>query len=140
MEEPKTQVQSKILNLKLKQFNLSFVKPGSCVVIVGKKDTNKNVLVNQLLCKNIQNYVIVSSPEQYNYSAICTQTEFIFIHSEHNINIRRKLYEQWGNIVPDFDTFCQILNQCTTDNECLVVDNTTTSKNIEDHFYWYRPL
>ena len=34
--------------------------------------------------------------------------------------------------------FCQVLDNCTEDYECMVLDNTKTSNQIEDCVYWYK--
>ena len=39
---------------------------------------------------------------------------------------------------PTFDVFNQVMNQCTENYECLVIDNKTQSNNINDNVYWYK--
>ena len=39
---------------------------------------------------------------------------------------------------PTFDIFCQVMDQCTENYECLVIDNTSKSNKIEDQVYWYK--
>ena len=34
--------------------------------------------------------------------------------------------------------FCTVMDSCTEDYECLVLDNTKTSNKIEDCVYWYK--
>jgi len=51
---------------------------------------------------------------------------------------RRKLYEQYAGMFPDFDSFCQVMNQCTEDYECLVIDNNSKSNKLEDQVFWYK--
>ena len=39
---------------------------------------------------------------------------------------------------PTFDAFCQVLDNCTENFECLVIDNTVRSNKIEDMVFWYK--
>jgi hypothetical protein len=34
--------------------------------------------------------------------------------------------------------FCQVMNACTENYECLVLDNTSKSNKIEDCVYYYK--
>ena len=39
---------------------------------------------------------------------------------------------------PTFEVFCQVMDQCTENYECLVIDNTTKSNKLEDTVFWYK--
>ena len=39
---------------------------------------------------------------------------------------------------PTFDAFSQVMDQCTQNYECLVVNNNTQSNKLEDMVYWYK--
>ncbi len=39
---------------------------------------------------------------------------------------------------PTFEIFAQVMDQCTENFECLVIDNTTKSNKIEDMVFWYK--
>jgi hypothetical protein len=54
------------------------------------------------------------------------------------ISNRRKLYDQYAGMFPDFDSFCQVMNQCTENFECLVIDNNAKSNKLEDQVFWYK--
>jgi hypothetical protein len=42
-------------------------------------------------------------------------------------------------MIPTFDMFCQIMDQCTENYECLVLDiSNTTSNNFADQIYFYK--
>lgn len=64
--------------------------------------------------------------------------DFVFILRENITHNRRKLYETWAGMFPDFDSFCRVMDQCTENYECLVIDNTTTSTKLEDQVFWYK--
>ena len=39
---------------------------------------------------------------------------------------------------PTYEIFSQVMDQCTSNYECLVIDNTTKSNKIEDMVFWYK--
>jgi hypothetical protein len=67
-----------------------------------------------------------------------TNIDYVFILRENIMNNRRKLYEQYAGMFPDFDSFSQVMNQCTENYECLVIDNNAKSNKLEDQVFWYK--
>jgi hypothetical protein len=67
-----------------------------------------------------------------------TNIDYVFILRENIMNNRRKLYEQYAGMFPDYDSFCQVMNQCTENYECLVIDNNAKSNKLEDQVFWYK--
>jgi hypothetical protein len=39
---------------------------------------------------------------------------------------------------PTFEVFSQVMDQCTENFECLVIDNTSNSNKLEDCVFWYK--
>ena len=39
---------------------------------------------------------------------------------------------------PTFESFCQVMDQCTENYECLVVDNNAKSNKLQDQIFWYK--
>jgi hypothetical protein len=66
------------------------------------------------------------------------QIDYTFILRETNIGNRKRIYENYAGVFPSFDMFCQVMNQCTNNYECLVIDNTTKSGKLEDQIFWYK--
>lgn len=64
--------------------------------------------------------------------------DYIFVCKETKTTIKRKLYDYYAGMFPTFEMFNQVLNECTKDYGCLVIDNTTTSDKLEDQVFWYR--
>ena len=67
-----------------------------------------------------------------------TNVDFVFILRENFISNRKRIFEHWAGMFPDFKTFCAVMDQCTENFECLVIDNTVKSNNIEEIVYWYK--
>ena len=64
--------------------------------------------------------------------------DYVFILRDNIIQNREKLYKAFFGIFPTFDMFNQIMNACTENYECLVLDNTSKSNKIEDCVFWYK--
>ena len=67
-----------------------------------------------------------------------TNVDFIFILRENFVNNRRRLYEHYAGMFPTFEMFCQVMDQCTEDYECLVINNNAKSNKLEDQVFWYK--
>lgn len=39
---------------------------------------------------------------------------------------------------PTFDVFCEVMDMCTDDYGCIVIDNTVNSARLEDRVFWYK--
>tara|TARA_Y100000816_G_scaffold7992_2_gene5050 strand:- start:821 stop:1648 length:828 start_codon:yes stop_codon:yes gene_type:complete len=70
--------------------------------------------------------------------ALRSNVDYIFILRENIVSNRKRLYEHYAGMFPTFDIFSQVMDQCTADFECLVIDNTTKSNKIEDMVFWYK--
>ena len=62
----------------------------------------------------------------------------VFILRESRLDIRKKLYENYGGCIPSFDMFCQIMDALTTDYTALYINNMSTSNRIEDNVFYYK--
>jgi hypothetical protein len=67
-----------------------------------------------------------------------SNVDYIFILRDNIINVREKVYKSFFGVFPSFDVFCQVMDACTENYECLVLDNTSTSNRIEDCVFWYK--
>lgn len=67
-----------------------------------------------------------------------TQIDYVFILRENLINNRRRIWENYAGMFPTFDMFCQVMDQCTEDFHCLVINNNAKSNSLEDQVFWYK--
>ena len=67
-----------------------------------------------------------------------SNVDFVFILRENFISNRKRIYEHWAGMFPDFKMFCSVMDQCTENYECLVIDNSVKSNKIEDLVFWYK--
>lgn len=67
-----------------------------------------------------------------------TNIDFTFILRENLTSNRRKIWENYAGMFPTFDMFCQVMDQCTENFECLVIQNNSRSNKLEDQVFWYK--
>jgi hypothetical protein len=70
--------------------------------------------------------------------ALRTNVDYVFILREPYLSNRKRIFENYGSAFPSFEFFCQVMDQCTTNFECLVIDNTSQSNKLEDCIFWYK--
>jgi len=64
--------------------------------------------------------------------------DYVFIFRNNIVKEREKIYNHYAGMFPTFDVFNQVMNQCTENFECLVIDNKVQSNNINDIVFWYK--
>ena len=64
--------------------------------------------------------------------------DYVFILRESVITCRKRIYVNYAFMFDTFQEFCTLLDSCTENYECLVIDNNTRSKQLEDRVFWYR--
>jgi hypothetical protein len=67
-----------------------------------------------------------------------TNIDYVFILREPYIANRKRIYENYAGMFPTFESFCQVMDQCTENYECLVINNNVKSNQLHDQIYWYR--
>ena len=67
-----------------------------------------------------------------------TNIDFTFLLRENIVSNRKRLYEQYAGMFPSFDMFCQVMDQCTENFECVVINNNSKSNKLEDQVFWYK--
>lgn len=66
-------------------------------------------------------------------------TDGIFILREPNVNMRKKLWENYASIVPTFELFCDIMDQLTEDKCAIYIHNFSTTNNWQDCVFYWNP-
>ena len=64
--------------------------------------------------------------------------DYVFVLRENIIANKEKIYKNFFGIFPTFDIFNQVMTSCTENFECIVLDNTSRSNNIEDVVFYYK--
>lgn len=64
--------------------------------------------------------------------------DYIFVFRENILQNREKIYKNFFGVFPSFEMFNQVMDACTENYECVVLDNTIKSNKIEDVVFWYK--
>jgi len=67
-----------------------------------------------------------------------TNIDYVFILREPYIANRRRIWENYAGMFPTFESFCQVMDQCTENFECLVINNNAKSNKLQDQIFWYK--
>ena len=65
-----------------------------------------------------------------------TNIDYVFILRENYVSNRKRLYEHYAGMFPTFEMFCQVMDQCTENYECLVINNNAKSNKLTDQVFW----
>jgi hypothetical protein len=66
--------------------------------------------------------------------------DYVFLLREPNVSNRKNLYDKYGSVFPSFEVFCEIMDQCTENFGCIVIDNTSQSNILEDRVLTYKAI
>lgn len=67
-----------------------------------------------------------------------TNIDYVFILREPYIANRKRIWENYAGMFPTFESFSQVMDQCTENYECLVINNNAKSNKLQDQIFWYR--
>jgi hypothetical protein len=67
-----------------------------------------------------------------------TNIDYVFILREPYIANRKRIYDNYAGMFPTFESFCQVMDQCTENFECLVINNNAKSNKLLDQVFWYK--
>ena len=67
-----------------------------------------------------------------------TNIDYVFILREPYIANRKRIYDNYAGMFPTFESFCQVMDQCTENYECLVINNNSKSNKLQDQVFWYK--
>lgn len=70
--------------------------------------------------------------------AFRTNIDFTFILKNNNASDRERIYKNYAGMFPSREIFEIVLDNCTEDYNCLVIDNTTNSNKLEDQVFYYK--
>ena len=67
-----------------------------------------------------------------------TNIDYVFILREPYITNRKRIWENYAGMFPDFQSFCQVMDQCTENYECLVINNNAKTNKLHEQIFWYK--
>ena len=134
----------KKMNEQMKMYNKSNIDPWAYLILDDLMyDTSwiKNNNIRALFMNGRHYKLLFMITMQYSLGippALRSNVDYVFILRENIISNRKRLYDHYAGMFPTFEIFCQVMDQCTSNFECLVIDNTTKSNKIEDMVFWYK--
>jgi hypothetical protein len=87
---------------------------------------------SKIFCAIACQYAVDMAPD------LRSQVDYVFVLKEGNISNRIKLWKMFFGAFSTYEDFAAVLDKCTQNYECLVLDNTGTSTAVTDCIYWYR--
>ena len=66
------------------------------------------------------------------------QIDYVVLLKDNNRDNREKAFKYFAGMFPSFAAFEETIRNCTEDNECMVIDNTSGSYNITDCVFFYK--
>lgn len=70
--------------------------------------------------------------------AMRANVDYVFICKNNMIKEREKLYNQYAGMFPSMDVFGQVMDQCTENFECIVINKRTVSNALNEQVFWYK--
>lgn len=67
-----------------------------------------------------------------------TCIDYTFIFRENTNTTRKKIYENYASVIPSFSLFCAIMDEITNDYTALVINNLSTSNDLQDCIFWFK--
>jgi len=67
-----------------------------------------------------------------------TNIDYVFILREPYMTNRKRIWENYASMFPTLESFCSVLDQCTENYECLVINNNAKSNKLNDQIFWYK--
>ena len=67
-----------------------------------------------------------------------TNIDYVFILREPYISNSKRIYENYAGMFPTFESFCQVMDQCTENYECLVINNNAKTNKLHEQIFWYK--
>ncbi len=131
------------INQQVAQFGKSNIDPHAFLILDDLMyDTSwlKDQVIRSLFMNGRHYKMMFVITMQYSLGippALRSNVDYVFILRENYISNRKRLYDHYAGMFPTFEIFCQVMDQCTENYDCLVIDNTCKSNKIEDMVYWF---
>ncbi len=135
----------KKLEAQIKNHSYSNINPHAFLIMDDLMDSAKTWVKN----KNVKNvflngrhyFLIFILAMQFPLGIppeLRTNIDYVFILRDNLISNRKRIWEHYAGCFPTFDLFNSVMDQCTEDYHCLVIDNSSKSNKLEDIVYWYK--
>jgi hypothetical protein len=134
----------KQIKKEIEQFNRSTIDPRTFVILDDclYDNTWARDKMMRLLFMNGRHWkVMLLITMQYPLGippTLRTNIDYVFSLREPYIANRKRIYENYAGMFPTLESFCQVMDQCTENFECLVINNNAKSNKLQDQVFWYK--
>lgn len=134
----------KQIKKEMEQFNRSTIDPRTFVILDDclYDNTWARDKMMRLLFMNGRHWkVMLLITMQYPLGippTLRTNIDYVFILREPYIANRKRIYENYAGMFPTLESFSQVMDQCTENYECLVINNNSKSNKLQDQVFWYK--
>jgi hypothetical protein len=134
----------KQIKKEMEQFKRSTIDPRTFVIMddcLYDNTWSKSPLMRLLFMNGRHWKVMLIITMQYPLGippALRTNIDYVFILREPYIANRKRIYENYAGMFPTLESFCQVMDQCTENFECLVINNNAKSNKLQDQVFWYK--
>jgi hypothetical protein len=67
-----------------------------------------------------------------------SQVDYVFVLKDNIRKNKERLYQNFFGMLDKVEDFMKIMDQCTENNECLILDNTTPNPDPKTCLFWYK--
>jgi len=134
----------KQIKREMEQFNRSTIDPRTFVILDDCLYDNswaRDKMMRLLFMNGRHWKVMLLITMQYPLGippTLRTNIDYVFILREPYIANRKRIYENYAGMFPTLESFCQVMDQCTENYECLVINNNSKSNKLQDQVFWYK--
>jgi hypothetical protein len=134
----------KQINRELQQFNRTTIDPRTFVILddcLYDNSWSRDKLMRCLFMNGRHWKVMLVITMQFALGvppALRTNIDYVFILRDPYLSNRRRIYENFAGMFATFEAFCQVMDQCTENYECLVINNNAKSNKLQDQIFWYK--
>jgi len=119
--------------------------PQACIVFdncMYNTDWNKHRSMMELFMNGrfLHTHVIMTTSMTFGMlPMIRCNLDYVFLFKEHQMNARRRIYEQFAGMFETFEEFCQTFDRYTAEPySCIVINNTAKSNKLEDNVMYHK--
>jgi len=105
------------------------------------KKVLKNIGIRDIFMNGRHLYLTFTVAMQYVMDMtpdLRTQVDYVFALRENIISNKQKLWKYFFGMFERFEDFSRVMDKCTSDHGCIVLDNTAQSNNVQDSIFWYK--
>lgn len=106
-----------------------------------KKDVLKSEIIRQIFMNGRHHHVILIVACQYCMDVgvdLRTNADYVFVLKQNSVSSIKNLHENYFGTFEKRKEFQTVLDACTQNYQCLVLDNTRPSTLVSEVCFWYK--